>query len=74
MIIISKTTKKIVLEMFITKLKKNGFDKSWDEIRKLYPAEEFIIENIEKSKFGDKLLITLEKKKNISTLKTEYSK
>lgn len=48
--LIFKSTKKIVVEIQMSEIKRNGFDFIWDKIRTKYNVNSYDIFNIEKDK------------------------
>jgi intein-encoded DNA endonuclease-like protein len=58
MILVSKTLKKVVIEVHTKEIEDKGFDYIWDKIREVYKINDYEIFTIEKSK--DKSLVFIE--------------
>lgn len=60
--LVSKTVKRVVIEVHTFEVENNGFDYVWDKIREVYKIGDYNIFTIEKSK--DKSLIFIELSSN----------
>jgi len=61
--LVDKSMTSIVIEVTSNELKEKGFDRIWDDIRVVYPAKDYELENVKESHDGKLLLMTLRVKK-----------
>ena len=45
--VLTKTPKKVVIQIEVKKINENGFDVVWDEIRNEFPEDKFYLNNID---------------------------
>jgi len=45
--VLTKTPKKVVIQIDVKKINENGFDVVWDEIRNEFPEDKFYLNNID---------------------------
>lgn len=57
--IVDKNIRSLVIEITAYEINQQGFYKIWDEIRLVYPAKEYELDNIKESHDGKILLLTL---------------
>lgn len=54
----------VTIEVTLRELNEKGFDKVWDEIRMIYPAHEYELEQTENKYDGKIIVITLKSLKH----------
>ncbi len=54
--VVTKTTKKVVLEITETQIEEFGFDIMWDKVRNLYPIAKYYIFQVIKDKDNPKII------------------
>lgn len=54
--VVTKTTKKVVLEITETQIEEFGFDIMWDKVRNLYPISKYYIFQVIKDKDNPKII------------------
>jgi len=57
--LVSKTMKKVVIEVHTKELENNGFDYIWDKIREVYKIEDYEVFTINKDKENTLIFIEL---------------
>ena len=57
--LVSKTMKKVIIEVHTKELEDNGFDYIWDKIREVYKIEDYEVFTIEKDKENTLIFIEL---------------
>lgn len=57
--LVDKTITTAVIEVTANELKQKGFDVVWDDIRVIYPATEYALDNIKENHDGKIFLLTL---------------
>jgi len=66
--LVDKSMTTAVIEVTLNELKEKGFDKIWDEIRLIYPAQDYELDSVRESHDGKILLMTLRSKKYLHLL------
>lgn len=57
--IVEKKLDKVVIEITSEEINKLGFDRIWDDIRTMYPAKKYDVDNTEETHSGKIILVTL---------------
>jgi hypothetical protein len=57
--ILEKKLDRVVIEITSDEIKKLGFDKIWDDIRTMYPAKKYDVDQTEETHNGRIIIITL---------------
>lgn len=57
--IVEKKLDKVIIEITSDEINKLGFDKIWDDIRTMYPAKKYEVDQTEETHGGRLILITL---------------
>ena len=61
--LVTKTLSKVVWEIKDSEIKRRGFLNIWDDIRKMYPVDEYDMDNIGPQGNEDLIFIELKSKK-----------
>lgn len=57
--LVDKTLTTAVIEVLMDDIEKDGFDYIWDMIRKHYPINDYVLDNIKRCHNGKILLMTM---------------
>lgn len=57
--IVEKKLDKVIIEITSDEINKIGFDRIWDDIRTMYPANKYDVDQTEETHNGRLILITL---------------
>jgi hypothetical protein len=57
--VLEKKMDKVIIELTAEEISRLGFDKIWDDIRLIYPASKFEVENIDENHNGKIIIINL---------------
>lgn len=54
--LVAKTAGKVVLEITTNEIEQKGFDHHWDNIRRVYPSEEYDVYSIGESNSNNQII------------------